>query len=96
MSGPAQRLRVEGSQLTRIHGVGPYAANNLCMLLGRYDRLAIDTETYRHFEQVHGIDTSARDTAVHQRIEQHYAAYCPYQYLVYWFELWHGYGDRFD
>ena len=82
-------------RLRIIHGVGPYAANNICMLLGHYDRLAIDTETYRHFKQVHQVDTAGRDAELHRRIERHYEKYRPYQYLAYWYELWHGYGDRF-
>lgn len=83
--------------LRNIHGVGPYAANNLCQLLGRYDRLAIDSETYRHFRERHDMptpQTSAELRRLHDRIESHYARYSPYQFLAYWFELWTGYEDR--
>jgi 3-methyladenine DNA glycosylase/8-oxoguanine DNA glycosylase len=83
--------------LRGIYGVGPYAANNLLMLLGRYDRLAIDSETYRHFRQRHDVPTP-RDSAglrrLHARIEKHYAAFAPFQFLAYWFELWGAYEDR--
>lgn len=84
--------------LRRIHGVGPYAAANLCQLLGRYDRLAIDTETYRHFRQRHNTPTpktSAGLRRLHKRIHKHYEPYAPYQFLAYWFELWGAYEDRF-
>ena len=81
--------------LLEIHGIGPYAAANLCQLLGRYDRLAIDTETYRHFRQVHGLDHSGNPKSLHPRIEAHYARYAPYQFLAYWFELWGAYQDRY-
>ncbi len=80
--------------LRAIYGIGDYAANNLLQLVGRYDRLAIDSETYRHFREVH--DTPTPKTAsglrrLHRRIERHYDRFAPYQYLAYWFELWHRY-----
>lgn len=80
--------------LRTIHGIGPYAAGNLCQLLGRYDRLAIDTETYRHFRVVYNVPTPknpAQLKKLHTKIEKHYAKYRPYQFLAYWFELWHYY-----
>lgn len=77
--------------LRRIHGVGDYAASNLCMLLGRYDRIAIDSETYRHFRETHGIATPENPRHLHTHIEQYYAQYAPYQFLAYWYELWFGY-----
>ena len=76
-------------RLRRVHGVGPYAAGNLCQLLGRYDRLAIDSETYRHFCQVERIDRPKNPATLHDRIEARYAPYEPYQFLAYWYELWH-------
>ncbi len=84
--------------LRALHGVGPYAAANLCQLLGRYDRLAIDSETYRHFRQSHGVPTpgDARGLRrLHVCIERHYAPFAPYQFLAYWFELWGDYQTRF-
>ncbi len=77
-----------------LHGIGPYAAHNLLQHVGRYDALAIDSETYRHFRERYGVPTP-RDSAglrrLHARIEQHYAPYAPYQFLAYWRELWNGY-----
>jgi 3-methyladenine DNA glycosylase/8-oxoguanine DNA glycosylase len=84
--------------LQNIHGIGPYAAGNLCQLLSRYDRLAIDSETYRHFRQVHGIPTPRTATGLrrlHKRIEKHYTPFAPYQFLAYWFDLWGNYEDHF-
>jgi len=83
-----------------IHGLGPYAAGNLCHLVGRYDRLAIDTETYRHFCQHHNVKRPKPDNAaglkrLHQKIEKHYGQYAPHQFLAYWFELWEDYQTRF-
>ncbi len=91
-SRPTQEVYDE---LLKIHGIGPYAAANLCQLLGRYDRLAIDTETYRHFRQVHGVTPDGNPRKLHARIEAHYDRYAPYQFLAYWFELWQAYQARY-
>lgn len=83
------------ADLLRIHGIGPYAANNICQALGRYDRLPIDTETYRHFRQHHGLKhKGAPNAKLHRRIEKHYARFAPFQFLAYWFELWRAYERR--
>lgn len=82
-------------RLLEIHGIGPYAAANICQLLGRYDRLAIDSETYRHFRQQHGLVEGKAGRIADRRIEAHFARFAPYQFLAYWFELWQGYQGRF-
>lgn len=79
----------------KLHGIGPYAAANICMLLGHYDRLAIDTETYRHFCKHHKVKRPKDPGKLHKRIEKHYGQYDPYAFLAYWFELWQGYEKRF-
>lgn len=76
-------------RLREIHGVGDYAAANLCMLLGRYDRLAIDTELKRFVQEK---DPSRPFTA--KAVRDAYAPWHPYQFLAYWYELWSGYTDR--
>ncbi|MCX5661948.1 MAG: hypothetical protein NTW19_19895 [Planctomycetota bacterium] len=75
-------------QLCEIHGVGPFAAANLCQLLGRYDRVAIDSETYRHFREELGIPTPEVPTKLHPQIDAHFARWAPFQFLAYWFDLW--------
>jgi len=75
--------------LGRIYGLGPYAVNNVLHLLGRYDRLAVDTETVRHFRECHGVDGDTR--AIARAAAAHYERYAPYQFLAYWYELWCGY-----
>ncbi|MEM8782866.1 MAG: hypothetical protein AAGE65_08400 [Planctomycetota bacterium] len=84
--------------LKAIHGLGPYAAGNLCHLIGKYDRLAIDTETYRHF-CLHYDLKRPKDAAgirkLERRIEKHYAAFAPFQFKAYWFELWRDYESRY-
>lgn len=75
--------------LRQIHGVGPYAAGNLAMLLGRYDCLAIDTEMVRLLRILH---PGRQWTPAAMRA--HYEAWRPYQFLAYWFELWQDYTAR--
>lgn len=81
-------------ELKRLHGIGPYAAANICQHLGRYDLLAIDSETYRHFRQQHGVATPKDPKKLHPLIESTYERFAPYQFLAYWFELWHAYEKR--
>jgi 3-methyladenine DNA glycosylase/8-oxoguanine DNA glycosylase len=81
-------------RLRAIHGIGPYAAGNMCQLLGRYDRLAIDSETYRHYCKVARIERPKNPQTLHPAIEARYAPYRPYQFLAYWFELWTGYEQK--
>jgi len=81
--------------LLEISGIGPYAAANICMLLGFYDRLAIDTETYRHYCKTYNVKRPKDPSRLHNRIEKHYGQYAPYAFLAYWFELWRGYEKRF-
>src|SRR5690606_3134922 len=76
-------------RLRRIHGIGDYAAGNLCMLLGRYDRLAIDTELIRFLRERH-----PRRRFTPAAVRRYYAAWSPYQFLAYWYELWNGYVER--
>lgn len=86
-------------QFLSIHGLGPYAAANLCHLVGRYDKLAIDTEAYRHFCLHYNVKRPQGNDApglkrLHQKIEKHYGQFAPYQFLAYWFELWEDYQSR--
>lgn len=87
--------RFEGStpelhkSLKRIHGIGNYAASNLCMLLGRYDCLAVDTELLRFLRERH-----PRRRFTPATIRRYYESWHPYQFLAYWWELWTGYETR--
>ena len=80
-------------------GIGPYAAGNLCHLVGRYDRLAIDTETRRHFCLRQDADRPASTDAagnrrLDERIAAHYAAADPFAFKYFWAELWADYEKR--
>lgn len=84
--GPSGELHRE---LRRLHGVGQYGASHLCMLLGRYDHLAIDTEMMRFLKERH-----PRTRWTPARVRTHYERWQPYAFLAYWFELWRGYTDH--
>lgn len=100
-SGDVDILRLEDPEtpddevfelLKELPGVGPYAAGNIMQLLGRYSRLAIDTETERHARDHLGFRETGRELKA--RIESHYARFGDQKFRSYWFELWEAYEGR--
>ncbi len=75
--------------LLTLPGIGPYAAGNIMQLLGRYSRLALDTESVRHGRTVLGYDGT--DAAVLRRLRTHYEPFAEHKFRSYWFELWRFY-----
>jgi 3-methyladenine DNA glycosylase/8-oxoguanine DNA glycosylase len=86
---PARSTEELDQALRRLYGIGPYAANNILQLLGRYDRLPVDSELIRHMKQAHGARGSVARIAAAAR--RRYEPFAPYQFLAYWFELWFRY-----
>jgi len=78
--------------LLALPGIGPYAAANIMMLLGRYSRLAVDTETIRHGKSVLGFKGS--DNAIRKKLESHYAPFGEHRFRSYWFEVWDFYESK--
>jgi len=78
--------------LLSLPGIGPYAGANIMMLLGRYSRLAIDTETIRHGKAVLGYKGDER--VIRKKLEQHYAPFGEHRFRSYWFEVWAFYEGR--
>lgn len=76
-------------QLRSVRGIGDYAASHVCILLGRYDRLAIDTEVIAHFRR-----RFPRRRPAPASIRKHYARYAPFAALVYSWEHWSHYADK--
>jgi 3-methyladenine DNA glycosylase/8-oxoguanine DNA glycosylase len=72
--------------LKSLPGIGPYAAGNIMQLLGRYSRLAIDTETFRHARVVLGYDGT--DAELTRLLHAHYDPFGAHKFRSYWFELW--------
>ncbi len=78
--------------LLALPGVGPYAAGNMMMLLGRYGFLAIDTESVRHGRSALGFDGTDRE--VEKSLRAHYEKFGSHRFRSYWFELWSDYERR--
>ncbi|KAK8641761.1 hypothetical protein V6N13_011135 [Hibiscus sabdariffa] len=71
-------------RLRQIDGFGPFTCANVLVCMGFYHVVPSDSETIRHLKQTVGRD-----------VELIYAKYAPFQFLAYWAELWHFYGQRF-
>lgn len=67
-------------------GIGPYAAANIMQLLGRYQRLPLDSESVRHGRDVLGFKGSARQ--VMKRVTSHFDHFGRHRFRAYWFEVW--------
>jgi 3-methyladenine DNA glycosylase/8-oxoguanine DNA glycosylase len=78
--------------LLTLPGVGPYGASNILQLLGRYSRLAVDTETVRHGKSVLGL--TGEDPQVIKSLQKHYDQFGAHKFRSYWFELWTDYESR--
>lgn len=78
--------------LLTLPGVGPYAASNIMQLLGRYSRLAIDTELVRHGKSALGF--VGDDRQVIRQLHAHYEPFGPHKFRSYWLEMWAGYEAR--
>ncbi|KAG0453491.1 hypothetical protein HPP92_024795 [Vanilla planifolia] len=80
-------------QLMVLSGFGPFTRANVLMCMGFYHRVPADTETVRHIRQYHGRSSSLK--CVQKDIEAIYGNYAPFQFLVYWSELWRYYEEKF-
>ncbi|MFG0257959.1 MAG: DNA-3-methyladenine glycosylase family protein [Phycisphaerales bacterium JB043] len=78
--------------LLSLPGIGPYAANNVMQLLGRYGHVPYDTETIRHAKTVLGYQGS--DKAIEKKVRAHYAPFGDHVFRSYWFELWDYYENK--
>jgi 3-methyladenine DNA glycosylase/8-oxoguanine DNA glycosylase len=78
---PTLELRKE---LMRINGVGPYAAANLLMLLGRHDFIPIDSSALAAVS--HEWYKSGPVTA--KEVEKHFAKWGEFKGLAFWFWDW--------
>lgn len=75
-------------RITQLRGFGPYAAENLCKLWGRFGHLAIDSWCMKTFVEIHG----ESDGDVVKRIRETYAPFGKWQGLALWLDLtkdWH-------
>ena len=78
--------------LLTLPGVGPYAAGNIMQLLGRYSRLALDSESVRHGKTVLGM--TGTDANILKKMARHYEPFGDHRFQSYWFELWAWYESK--
>ena len=78
--------------LLTLPGIGPYAAGNIMQLLGRFSRLALDTESVRHGKSVLGY--TGTDRQILKKLEAHYEPFGDHKFRSYWFELWEFYEKK--
>lgn len=70
-------------QMKEVKGVGPYAAENLLKLVGRYDGLALDSWTRAKFFSVRNNGRKATDT----KIARYYARFKEWRGLALWCDM---------
>lgn len=70
-------------EVTKIRGVGDYAADQILKFLGRYDFLALDSWLRRRFSQIHGKGETTSD----KEIEEFYAPFGRWKGLVLWLDM---------
>ena len=81
-----------GSGDPAVPGFGPYAAAHVLTLLGRYDRIGVDTVFREFVRRAHF--PRARKPVTDQRMLRVYDRWGEWKMLAYWFELWTDYvGD---
>lgn len=78
--------------LITLPGIGPYAAGNIMQLMGRYSRLALDTESIRHAKNVLGM--TGTDNELMKELKAHYEPFGEHKFRSYWFELWDFYQSK--
>jgi len=70
-------------EMRAVKGVGPYAAENLLKLLGRYDGLALDSWTRAKFYEVRNKGRKTTD----KRIARYYARFQEWRGLALWCDM---------
>ena len=78
--------------LITLPGIGPYAGGNIMQLLGRFSRLAIDTETIRHGKSALGM--SGTDAQITKALHAHYEPFGEHKFRSFWFEIWQHYEKK--
>ncbi|CAN5799432.1 hypothetical protein BH20GEM1_BH20GEM1_23080 [soil metagenome] len=76
-------------EIRRVPGLGPYAAAQVLTLLGRYDRIGVDTVFREFVRRAHF--PRARKPVTDRRMLVVYDRWGEWKMLAYWFELWSDY-----
>jgi len=72
-------------QIKAVKGVGPYAAENILKLLGRYDGLALDSWTRAKFFEIRNNGRKAND----KKIARYYSRFNEWRGLALWCDVTH-------
>jgi 3-methyladenine DNA glycosylase/8-oxoguanine DNA glycosylase len=78
-------------EIRRVPGLGPYAAAQVLTLLGRYDRIGVDTVFRSFVKRTHF--PRARKPVSDRRMLAVYDRWGEWKMLAYWFEVWTDYVD---
>lgn len=70
-------------ELLSLKGVGPYAAEGLLKLIGRYDHLALDSWTRKKYYELYHNGRRVRDRTIKRR----YSKFGKWAGLVFWLEM---------
>jgi len=70
-------------QIKSVKGAGPYAAENLLKLLGRYDGLALDSWTRARFFKIRNSGRKAND----KKIARYYSRFNEWRGLALWCDV---------
>jgi 3-methyladenine DNA glycosylase/8-oxoguanine DNA glycosylase len=76
-------------EIRRVPGLGPYAAAHVLTLLGRYDRIGVDTVFRSFVKKTHF--PRARKPVSDRRMLDVYRSWGEWRMLAYWYELWSDY-----
>ncbi|MBM4168508.1 MAG: Fe-S cluster assembly protein HesB [Ignavibacteria bacterium] len=71
------------NSMTAIKGIGPYAAENLLRLFGRYDYLALDSWVRAKYSELHHRGRKVSDRTIQRR----YARFGKWRGLFFWLEM---------
>jgi 3-methyladenine DNA glycosylase/8-oxoguanine DNA glycosylase len=71
------------ASLQALPGVGPYAAAHIMLMLGRYDRLILDSWTRPTYARLLGRKRPVSDRTIERRFQR----YGPYAGLAFWLFL---------
>ena len=75
-------------EMRTVKGIGPYAGENLLRLVGRYDRLGLDSWVRGQFSRLHARGQKVKDAT----IERYYKPFGEWRGLFFWLEMtrdWH-------
>jgi len=79
-------------EIRRVPGLGPYAAAQVLTVLGRYDRIGVDSVFRSFVRRVHF--PRARKPVTDRRMLAVYEPWGEWRMLAYWWEVWLDYAEK--